>query len=178
MIQRIPDVRSRAFTLVEVMVATAMTAFLFIMMSGMWRGLTASVNDSLADARIAQEAHFVLEMMRRDLGGFLPGKETEEKDENKLVGRLATAAKQLMLCYDDDKADGEPAWGKPDTVIVYEVQDELLLRIEQTDKGKFIVVASHLTDFTPTQLADGVRVDFTITIEGISKTYTLISQDP
>ena len=130
------------------------------------------------DARITQEAHFVLEMMRRDLGGFLPGKETEEKDENKLVGRLATSSKQFMLCFDDDKADGEPAWGKPDTVIVYEARDEQLLRIEQTDKGKFTVVASHITDFTPTQLAKGVRVDFTVTYEDVSKTYTLISQDP
>lgn len=178
MIQRTVCDRTRAFTLVEVMVASAITAFLFIMMSGMWRGLTENMNDSLIDARISQEAHFVLEIMRRDLGGFLPGKEKEEKDENKLVGRLATAANQLMLCFDDDKADGEPAWGKPDTVIVYEVQDEQLLRIEQTNKGKFIVVANNITDFTPTQLANGVRVDFTVTFEGISKTYTLISQDP
>jgi prepilin-type N-terminal cleavage/methylation domain-containing protein len=178
MIQPPPQIRSRAFTLVEVMVATAITAMLFIMMSGMWRGLARSMNHSLVDARISQEAHFILEVMRRDLGGFLPGKETEQEDENKLVGRLATAAKQLMLCFDDDHADGEPDWGKPDTVIVYEVRDGQLLRIEQTDKGKFIVVASHLTDFTPTQLAKGVRVDFTITYEGFSKTYSLISQDP
>ena len=160
------------------MIATAITAFLFLMMSGMWRGLTASINDSLIDARIAQEAHFVLEAMRRDLGGFLPGKEKEERDENKLVGRLATAANQLMLCYDDDKADGVAEWGKPDTVIVYEVQDEQLLRIEQTNKGKFIVVANNITDFTPTQLVNGVQVAFTVTFQGISKTYTLISQEP
>lgn len=178
MIQSTPYGRRPAFTLVEVMVATALTAFLFLMMSGMWRGLAGSMNDAMINARISQEAHFVLEIMRRDLGGFLPGKEKEKKDENKLVGRLAVASKQLMLCFDDDKADGVPEWGKPDTVIVYEVQDEQLLRIEQTDKGKFIVVASHITDFTPTQLASGVRVDFTVTFEGISKTYTLISQDP
>ena len=178
MIQTTPNTRWRAFTLVEVMVATAMTAFLFLMISGMWRGLTGSINDSLVDARISQEAHFVLEIMRRDLGGFLPGKEKEKKDENKLVGRLATTANQLMLCFDDDKADGQPAWGKPDTVIVYEVQDEQLLRIEQTDKGNLIVAGSHITGFTPTQLANGVSVEFTVTYEGISKTYTLISQDP
>ena len=176
--RRTPHIRRFAFTLVEVMIATAITAFLFLMMSGMWRGLMGSMNDSLTDARIAQEAHFVLEIMRRDLGGFLPGKEKEKKDENKLVGLLATGSKQFMLCFDDDKADGDPEWAKPDTVIVYEVQDEQLLRIEQTDKGKYIVVASHVTNFTPTQLADGVRVDFTITIEDISKTYTLICQGP
>ena len=176
--RRIPHIRRFAFTLVEVMVATAITAFLFLMMSGMWRGLMGSMNDSLTDARISQEAHFVLEIMRRDLGGFLPGKEKEERDENKLVGLLATGSKQLMLCFDDDKADGEPEWGNPDTVIVYEVQDEQLLRIEQTDKGKFIVVANNITDFTPTQLADGAQVDFTVTFEGISKTYTLICQGP
>ena len=178
MIQHNSRLPGRAFTLVEVMIATAITAFLFVMMSGMWRGVTGTMNDSLIDAQISQEAHFVLEMMRRDLGGFLPGKEKEKKDENKLVGRLATAANQLMLCFDDDKADGVPEWGKPDTVIVYEVQDEQLLRIEQTNKGKFIVVANNITDFTPTQLANGVQVDFTVTFEGISKTYTLISQDP
>jgi len=173
-----PRSHARAFTLVEVMVATAMTAFLFLMMSGMWVTLAGSMRDGLVDARISQEAHFVLEMMRRDVGGFLPGKEKEEDDENKLVGRLATSAGQLMLCFDDDKADGVPAWGKPDTVIAYEVKDEQLLRIEETNKGKFIVVANHVSDFTPTQLADGVKVDFTITIEGISKTYTLISRAP
>ena len=69
---------------------TAMTAVLFMMMSGMWRSVGSSLNDSLTDARIAQEAHFVLEIMRRDLGGFLPGEEDEDKDENKLVGLLAT----------------------------------------------------------------------------------------
>lgn len=176
--QRSPHVHRFAFTLVEVMVATAMTAFLFIMMSGMWRGLAGSINDSLVDARIAQEAHFVLEVLRRDLGGFLPGKETERDDENKLVGRLATASKQLMLCFDGGRVDGEPDWGKPDTVIVYERHNDQLLRIDQTDKGEYIVAASHITDFTPTQLAQGIRVDFTITYKDVSKTYTLIAQDP
>ena len=77
MIKPSSAVRAHAFTLVEVMVATAITAFLFLMMSGMWRGLMGSINDSLTDARISQEAGFVLETMRRDLGGFLPGKEQE-----------------------------------------------------------------------------------------------------
>jgi len=179
--QRTSHVRRLAFTLVEVMVATAMTAFLFIMMSGMWHGLAGSMNNSLVDARVSQEAHFVLEVLRRDLGGYLPGKKTKKNDENKLVGCLATVAtgtKQLMLCFDDVKADGQPAWGKPDTLIVYEVQDAQLLRIEQTNKGAFVVIASHITDFTPTQLANGVRVDFTITYEDVSKTYTLIAQAP
>lgn len=183
MMQRSPFLRTRAFTLVEVMIATTMTAFLFLMMSGMWVGLAGSMNDSLVDASISQEAHFVLEIMRRDLGGFLPGKEKKEADENKLVGRLATGTNELRLCYDGGgKKHGElndlPDWGKPDTVIVYEVQDEQLLRIEQTNKGKFTVVANNITDFTPTQLANGVRVEFTITIDGNGKTYTLISQDP
>lgn len=170
--------RARGFTLVEVMVATAMTAFLFLMMSGMWVTLAGSMNDSLIDAKISQEAHFVLEIMRRDLGGFLPGKEKEEKDENKLVGRLATSAGQLMLCFDGSDADGVPEWGKPDTVIAYEVQNEQLRRIEETNHGESFVVATNITAFTPTQLANGVRVDFTITYEGISKSYTLIAQDP
>ena len=178
MTQSNPTHPRRAFTLVEVMVATAMTAFLFMMMSGMWQTVGGSMNESLIDARISQEAHFVLEVMRRDFGGFLPGKEEEEEDENKLVGRLATGANQLMLCFDSDEAEGLPDWGKPDTVIVYEVQKEQLRRIEQTKKVESFIVASHISAFTPTQLAAGVQVDFTITYQGVSKSYTLVSQDP
>jgi type II secretory pathway component PulJ len=183
MMQHKPRLHTRAFTLVEVMVATTMTAFLFLMISGMWVGMAGSTNDSLIDASISQEAHFVLEVLRRDLGGFLPGQEKEEQDVNKLVGRLTTGANQLMLCFDggkkkNDPVNGEPYWGKPDTVVVYEVQNEHLLRIEQAKKVESIVVASNVTSFSPTQLANGVRVEFTITHEGISKTYTLISQDP
>lgn len=183
MMQRNICRHASGFTLVEVMVATTTTAFLFLMMSGMWVGLAGSVKDSLVDAHISQEAHFVLEIMRRDLGGFLPGQEKQEQDANKLVGRLATGANQLMLCFDGAKnknfpVNGLPDWGKPDTVVVYEVKAGQLLRIEQAKTTSNFVVASNISDFTPTQLARGVRVDFTITYEEISKTYTLISQDP
>ena len=147
MIQRKFYLRTRAFTLVEVMVVTAMTAFLFLMMSGMWHSVGRSMNDSLVEARVSQEAHFVLEVLRRDLGGFLPGEEKEEDDENKLVGRLATASKQLRLCFDSDNPDGLPDWGKPDTVIVYEVQDEQLLRIEQFNRDQIRLGIFRLCQF-------------------------------
>jgi type II secretory pathway component PulJ len=170
--------RRNAFTLVEVMVVTMMMAFTCIMMSGLWMTMGRCLTDTMAQVDVAREAHFALEVLRRDLGGFLPGKEKEDEDENKLVGRLATADGRLLLCFDGGKVNGMADWAKPDRVFVYTLTDGQLIRSEQTDKNESFIVSNHVTAFRPRQLGDGVSLELTVARRDFERTYRLISQDP
>jgi type II secretory pathway pseudopilin PulG len=170
--------RRDAFTLVEVMVVTMMMAFACIMISGLWMTMGRCLTDTMAQVDVAQESHFALEVLRRDLGGFLPGEEKKEEDENKLVGRLATADGRLLLCFDGGKVNGMADWAKPDRVFVYAWKDGQLIRNEQTDKNESFIVSNHVTKFQPRQLGNGVSIELTIGRRDFQRTYRLVSQDP
>ena len=170
--------RYRGFTLVEMMIVTAMSALLMMMIAGFWSSLAPSMVDSLAQAKVAQEAHFALEILKRDHGGYLPGGEMDPDDVNKQVGRTVTGDSRLLLCFDGGSTpNGVADWSVPDTVIEYRVVDEQLLRIDRSTGGQF-VAANFVTNFELTDRTDGTDIELTLTNRDFTRTYKLVTRDP
>ena len=180
LLKRLPTGRFRrqcGFTLVEVMVVTTMTAFLSMMVAGIWSGLLRSTTDTMTQSRLVSDAQFALESLRRDLAGSVPEERSGTKLEGMIVGTLATADDRLLLCFDAEPLNEIADWAAPDRVIVYEVQNGQLIRTDQQSGTSFVVV-DNVSNFGVTQLVSGVRIELTIERGKFNRTYTLISQDP
>jgi type II secretory pathway component PulJ len=169
--------RQRAFSLPEVMIAALLSAFLLLMVSGMWSALGRSMAENVADGHVAADAALALETLRRDLSGNLPGANTGEKQQGRLVGRLVVGGEQLRLCFDGAPTNGEADWTGPDVVVVYELDTDHLVRTDQ-GTGTVFVVAHGVEQFLVTDEGTGVRIDLSLSRRGASRTYTFVSQDP
>jgi hypothetical protein len=165
------------FSLVEVMIVALLTSLLFLMISGIWTGFGRSLSDSVAQGRVVTEAALAVETLRRDLRGTLPGMETGSLERGRMVGRLVVGGTQLRLCFDGDPADGSANWAAPDVVLVYQVQDGQLVRLDQT-AGSSFVVADNVQQFQVTEQAGGVRIELTVGFRDFARTYTIITRDP
>ena len=175
-----PTVRLRrqaGFTLIEVMVVTAMMAFLSMLIAGIWAGLVRSTADTINQAKLVSAAQFALESFRRDLAGSLPEDQNGTRLQGMVVGSLVTSDDRLLLCFDGEPMNEIADWAAPDTVIVYEVQAGQLMRTDQ-QSGTAFVVADNVSDFSVTQLASGLRIELTFARGNFTRTYTLISEDP
>lgn len=169
--------RQTGFTLIEMMVVTATMAFLSMLIAGIWSGLVRSSTDSMAQARLVSAAQFALESFRRDLAGSLPEAQNGSKSEGLMVGNLVTADTRLLLCFDGEPVNEIADWAAPDTVIEYELQVDQLVRTNQMS-GIAFVVADNVRNLSLTQLASGLKIELTIERGKLSRTYTVISQDP
>jgi prepilin-type N-terminal cleavage/methylation domain-containing protein len=174
MIRRRPQ---RGFSLSEVMIAALLSAFLLLMVSGMWSALGRSMAENVADGHVAADAALALETLRRDLSGNLPGANTGGKQQGRLVGRLVVGGNQLRLCFDGAPTNGEADWTAPDNVVVYELDNGQLVRTEQGTSGVF-VAADGVEQFLVTDEGSGVRIELSLSRRGASRTYTFVSQDP
>ncbi len=176
----LPTVRLRrqtGFTLIEVLVVTATMAFLSMLIAGLWSGLVRSSSYTIAQARLVSSAQFALESLRRDLAGNLPEDQSGAKLQGTMVGSLVTVDDRLLLCFDGVPLNQTADWAAPDTVIAYEVQVGQLIRTNQ-QSGTAFVVADNVSGISVTQLATGLRIELTVERGTITRTYTLISQDP
>lgn len=165
------------FSLVELMIVSLMVVILTAMISDTWSSVGRSVRDAVQRARVLEESQIVTEALRRDLSGYYPNAKLSKDDENQLLGRAATADGRLLLCFDAD-GDEVAEWGKPDVVIVYELQGSSLVRINETDKGRSYVVSPRVTKFAPLQLADGLKIQYTVEDGDFANSFTLVSRDP
>jgi prepilin-type N-terminal cleavage/methylation domain-containing protein len=172
----IPE-RRRGFTLVEIMITSLLMSVLAMFVASAWRGLGRPTFAAVTRARIAQEANLALESLNRDLSGYLPGDETGDKPSGQLVGRLAVGGNQLMLCFDRAPLNDTADWAAPDTVISYQLQGDQLVRNNHRDGTNF-TVAENLHQMQVTEFIDGVKLDLTFRYRDITKTFTIISQDP
>ncbi len=169
--------RQTGFTLIEVLVVTGMMAFLSMLIAGIWAGLVRSSTDTIAQGRLVSAAQFALESFRRDLAGSLPEDPNGTRLQGMMVGSLVTSDARLLLCFDGEPMNEIADWIAPDTVIVYDVQGGQLIRTDQ-QSGNDFVVADNVDDFIVTQLASGLRIELTVGRGNLTRTYTLISQDP
>ncbi len=168
--------RQSGFSLVEMSVVTTMMAFLSIMLSSLWSSFGRAAVDTVAQARVVSAANMAVDSLRRDLGGSLPGANTGFSYMGVIVGQTVTSDKRLMLCFDGGAANEIADWSAPDTVIVYELRGDQLLRTNQQD-GTTFVAAEKIAAFNPTQLSGGIRIEMTVEYRGFTRNYTLISSD-
>lgn len=167
---------SGGFTVLEVVIVSALMSLLVVLISGAWSGLGRTAADAAVRCRITQEANLAVESLARDLGGSLPDQGTGSKAHGRLVGRLVAGGPQLRLCFDGDD-DGQADWAAPDTVILYEIQSNRLVRQNLQTASQY-VVAGNLQQMQLTDQGDGIRIDLTFTYRDITRTYTLMAKDP
>ncbi len=174
--------RCGGFTVIEVMLVSGLMGFLALLISGAWAGLGRTSADVIVRCRVAQEANLAVASLMRDLGGNLPGQTAGQRQLGRIVGRLVVDNSQLWLCFDGEPLNGEPPngsaeWAAPDTVIVYDVQANQLIRSDQ-QAGTTFAVAANVDQMQLTEQADGVTIDLTFQYRDITRTYTIVAKDP
>ena len=173
--------RTSGITLLETMLVSVLMALLVLLVSQGWAGFGRPTADLVARCRVAQEAHLAVTALAGDLGGFLAdsGARVGTKLQGRFVGRLQPSNSQLWLCFDGgSNPDGVANWGPPDTVIVYEVQGQQLVRWDQS-AGTTFPVASNVDKLDLLDLGGGMlQIQLTFSYRNISRTYTLIARDP
>ena len=168
------------FTLLEVTIVSALMAFLVVLLSATWSGLCRPTADIAARCRVAQEANLAAASLVRDLAGSLANPEGRigGKQLYAFVGRIQPSNAQLWLCFDGGSPpNGVADWGPPDTVIVYSVENNQLIRWDQ--KADTIhTVARAVESMAVQDLGDRVQIQITFSYRDITQTYTLIARDP
>jgi prepilin-type N-terminal cleavage/methylation domain-containing protein len=165
------------FTVMEVMVVSALMSLLALFISGAWTGFGRTSADVIARCRVAQEANLAAETLARDFAGCLPGQTAGPVDLGRLVGRSIHTGPSLWLCYDGEPANGMADWAGPDVVIVYDLQSNKLRRTNQ-QTGASRVVADNVHEIQLTELAGGLKIDLTFTYRDVTRTYTTVAKDP
>jgi hypothetical protein len=159
------------------MLVSGLMSLLVLLLSGAWSGFGRPSADAIARCRVAQEANLAADALARDLGGSLADQSTGTRESGRLVGRLAVDGCELWLCFDGEPVDGQPDWATPDTVIVYHVQEESLVRCDQHAVTSH-VVADHVSQMQVSEQVDGVHVELTFTCRDVTRTYSMIAKDP
>ncbi len=169
--------RRRGFTVMEIMLVSAMTSFLVLLISGAWAGLGRSSTDAIARCRVTQEANMALKSLARDFGGSLAEEGTGNRLLGRAVGRLAIAGSTLWLCFDGQPLNGTAEWAAPDTVIAYQVQAGRLVR-SNLQTGASFTVAANVESMQLVEAADEVTIDLTFRYRDVVRTYTIVAKDP
>jgi type II secretory pathway component PulJ len=172
--------RRSGFTLVETMLVSALMIFLAGLISATWAGLGRPTTDLVVRSRLAHEASLAVASLTRDLGGSLANNEGRlgGKTQARFVGRMQPSSSQLWLCFDGGAdPNGMADWGPPDTVIVYEVQANSIVRWDQTANTTF-TVARHVDRLDLLDLGDRVQIQLTFKYRKAIQVYTLIARNP
>ncbi len=181
-----PVARCRSFTIMELVVATFLTALLAVLMAAAAATFARPAAEVDGRTRLALEASMAAEALARDLGGYLadnsgvPGTLTQYQFSNWNPSSDGTI---LFLNYQGTSP------GSPYVIVTYQQQDYRLVRT-QLSNGDQTVVARYVTGFLvqpdPTNAAN-VRIQVTLTypdpssqrqIPSFSGTYVLIGVPP
>ena len=159
------------------MLVCALMTFLVMLISGTWTGVGRSVVNAIARCRVTQEANLATESLSRDFSGSLAEQATGRRQLGSMVGCMAVSGRELWLCYDGEPLDGKPHWeAHDDTVIVYAVQDNRLVR--SNSQGTAFVVAGNVEQMQLTRLDGVVTIDLTFKYRNIVQTYTFEAKGP
>jgi type II secretory pathway pseudopilin PulG len=170
----------RAFTLVEILVVSALMILLAMVLTSLWSGLGRPLVEASARAQIAQDANLAAAALAGDFGGSLTNQEERLGGlaDGKLVGRMQPDGSILRLCFDGGTpADGLAEWGDPDTVISYEIQNGDLVRWDER-AGTTFTVARNVQQMVLEDLGTGVEIQLTFAYRNVTRTYTLVGLDP
>ena len=168
------------FTLLEVLVASGLLALLAAVLSTTWSSVGHTTSDVIARSRVAQEMDLAVNSLARDLGGSLAdgAGRLGGKKQSALVGWMTPGSSQLWLCFDSPaNPDGVAEWGPPDTVIVYMLMGNRLVRWNQTAATAF-TVAGNVDGFGLSILGNQLQIDLTFTYRTVTQTCTLMANTP
>lgn len=166
--------RPNAFTLTEMLIVGGLMSFLVVLMSEAWSGLGRPSADALVRCRIAQEANLAAASLARDFGGSLPGQTGGGKECGRLVGQLVVDGSQLWLCFDGEPLNGVADWGLPDTQVVYEMEDNHLIRSNRKTDTTF-TVADNLEGMQVSEQFGAVTVELYFSYRDLARTYTFVA---
>lgn len=177
MVSRKAKIDRHGFTVTEVALTSAMMAWLAIIVSTVWSGLGWPLIDGMVGTRVAQEANIAAHSLALDFSGYYP-RTVGGPDDGKLVGRLLVGGNELWLCYDGGApANGTADWAAPDTVIIYRVDVDQLVRANELD-STVVPVATGVDQLAVTEQGDGVLIELTLTYRDLTRTYEIVAKDP
>lgn len=165
--------RRKAFTLVEVAIASLLGTIILMFIGGIWQSFGRNVTAVVAEAAMAHDARMAMEVLRRDFNGHLADSPLGTTGEAKLVGRMV-AGGELRLCYDMPPVNAAADWTTPDLVVVYSLTGDQLFR---TVQGQSFLVAENVTAFAPLRLVDKTRVEIDLARDGSTRNLVFIAQD-
>jgi prepilin-type N-terminal cleavage/methylation domain-containing protein len=170
----------RGFTLVETSVVSSLMVLLAMVLSMAWKGAAKPTGEAIASCRLAQQIRIALDCFARDLGGSLPepAARAGNKQQGKFVGWLLPSSSQLWLCFDSQSSpNGVADWGSPDTVIVYMLQGNSLLRCDQTANTTF-AVANYVEQVNFASSGQDLQIELVFSYRDITRTCTLLARAP
>jgi type II secretory pathway component PulJ len=187
--------RKNGFTLVEVSLTAALTAFLAVLLAESWRNLARPTADLIAWGQLFQEMDLAVASLASDLGGSLPDAESKsaggtsggKKQGHFLDWRIVN--NRLQLYFDGGANAGTIDWTTPgaDTIIEYSLDNNRLIR-KNSKTATAYTAAGNLNSLTlAPQGANGVRIDLVFTFnnyrdahtqEPLTRTCTLIATRP
>jgi prepilin-type N-terminal cleavage/methylation domain-containing protein len=165
----------KGFTLMEVMIAGGLMSLLAAMLSFTWTGFGRPAADAVTRSRLAQEMRLAVSCLARDFGGGLANPEgrTGSKIQGRLIGQMITAPSQFWLCFDGGSDPNDvPDWGYPDTVIVYLLDGDRLVRWDQNANSTF-VAARDLSAMNIADLGDRWRIQLVFRHRGVERSCSL-----
>ena len=167
--------RRRGFSLLEITIASIMTASIVLMASGVAVDVTRHMAANIAETQVAAEARLAIESLRRDLSGACPDETLGDRSEWRLVGRLIPNVNELRLCFDADQ-DATADWVAPDRVVIFTLDSGNLLRTDLLTKNEY-VVARHVDDVEFVAASGQIEITIDFQFGGFSETYTFATSD-
>jgi hypothetical protein len=157
--------RRRGFTLVEVTLVAALTVFLAVLLSSVWKNIGLFTTDAVGRGRLMQEMDLAAASFSRDLAGSAPVLATStfgngKPDSGRWVGWQHPGNTELWLCYDGGTCpNGTPDWtGANDTVIRYYLADDPNPDVNQKTG---ILIRENRSDNPPTSFIVARNLDRT-----------------
>jgi len=170
-----PAKSRRGFSLIEISIASILSAILVLMASGVAVDVSRHMAANILETQVAAEARLAIESFRRDFSGSSLDVQTGDRAEGRLVGRMIPQPSELRLCFDADQ-NATADWFAPDRVIVYMVDDNQLIRTDQVS-GNTYTVARWVDDIEFTVGVDEIIISIDFQAGDFAETYTFATSD-
>jgi prepilin-type N-terminal cleavage/methylation domain-containing protein len=165
----------RGFTLTEMVVATALTTLIMMLLGITWMAFGRPAVDVEARARIEQEGILAAQSLACDLGGFLSdssGRTGSSAQYQFADWNLSDSSVLLINFQGTDSSDI--------IVVSYQLQGNQLVR-SNSATGVSTTIARYVTGFTvgpDQQNPNWAQIQITISYRSFSSTFTLIGVSP
>ena len=171
---------SAGFTLMETTVVSILMSVLAIVLSSAWTGFERPTVSVIGRARLAREMTLAVDCLARDLGGSLGNAEGRlgTKQQGAWEGCLLPDNGQLWLCFDGGaEPNGTADWAAPDTVIVYMLDGDRLIRWDQMADTTF-VAARNLQAMNLSLLNNELQIGLSFAYQDVTRQCTLTARTP